>query len=126
VRATGRPCPSRRRSTLRPLHADQRRWRAHRPTFQLAGERGPYRRPLAHRKPQTPVTPIPDPALKPTLSVEEAGRLLGISRTTAYNAAKTGDIPTIKISGRKLVPTARLRDLLGIADASPPQHPGTP
>jgi excisionase family DNA binding protein len=48
------------------------------------------------------------------MSVEEAGRLLGISRTSAYNAAKAGDIPTIRIGGRLLVPTARLCDLLGI------------
>jgi excisionase family DNA binding protein len=48
------------------------------------------------------------------MSVEDAGRLLGISRTAAYNAAKAGDIPTIRIGGRVLVPTARLRELLGI------------
>ena len=71
---------------------------------------------MARRRPPAPETRVPDPALQPTLSIEDAGRLLGVSRTTAYKAAKTGDLPTIQIGGRKLVPTARLRDLLGIAN----------
>jgi excisionase family DNA binding protein len=74
---------------------------------------------MPHRKPRQPTTQIPDPTVRPTLSIEEAGQFLGISRTAAYNAAQTGDIPTIKIGSRKLVPTARLRELLGLAA---PQH----
>ncbi len=35
------------------------------------------------------------------MTVPEAGRLLGLSRCGAYEAAKRGDIPTIKI-GRSL------------------------
>ena len=47
-----------------------------------------------------------------TLSVEEAGRLLGIGRQSAYQAARNGDIPTIKIGGRVLVPKRALEHLL--------------
>jgi excisionase family DNA binding protein len=36
-------------------------------------------------------------------TVPEAGRLLGLSRNGAYEAAKRGDIPTIRIGRRLLV-----------------------
>jgi excisionase family DNA binding protein len=49
-----------------------------------------------------------------TVSVEEAGRLLGISRGAAYRAATCGQIPTIRVGRRLLVPTARLHQLLGL------------
>jgi Helix-turn-helix domain len=37
-------------------------------------------------------------------TVEEAGEILGISRCSAYAAAKSGDLPTIQIGRRKIVP----------------------
>jgi excisionase family DNA binding protein len=51
-----------------------------------------------------------------TLTVEETGRLLGISRGAAYRAAACGQIPTIRLGRRLLVPTARLHQLLGLSD----------
>ena len=51
--------------------------------------------------------------LPPTIAIEEAGRLLGLSRTSAYRAAQRGELPTIRLNGRLHVPTARLRALLG-------------
>ena len=51
--------------------------------------------------------------LPPTISVEEAAELLGISRSAAYRAAKTGQLRTLRM-GRKLrVPTAPLVRMLG-------------
>jgi excisionase family DNA binding protein len=50
-----------------------------------------------------------------TISVEEAGRLLGISRGSAYEAARRGDIPTIRIGKRLIVPVAGLERLLASA-----------
>jgi excisionase family DNA binding protein len=47
-----------------------------------------------------------------TYDVEEAGRLLGIGRNQAYEAAKRGDFPTIKIGKRILVPKAAFDRLL--------------
>jgi excisionase family DNA binding protein len=47
------------------------------------------------------------------LTVEEAGRLLRISRQSAYQAARTGELPTIRIGRRLLVPRAKLAELLG-------------
>lgn len=52
--------------------------------------------------------------LPPTLTVEEAGRLLGISRSSAYRAVERGELPAIRLAGRLHVPTPRLLALLGI------------
>lgn len=43
-----------------------------------------------------------------TITVEEAGKLLGIGRNGAYEAARRGDIPTIRIGKRLLVSRAAL------------------
>ncbi|MFZ2080443.1 MAG: helix-turn-helix domain-containing protein [Xanthobacteraceae bacterium] len=54
------------------------------------------------------------PVTKPrTLSVEEAGRILGISRMAAYQAVWRGQIPSIRIGRRLLIPLAKLNELLG-------------
>jgi len=50
---------------------------------------------------------------KLTLTVEEAGRLLGLSRPSAYEAARVGQLPVIRIGRRLLVPRARLLAMLG-------------
>ena len=39
---------------------------------------------------------------KLVMSIEEAGKKLGLSRPTAYKLAKSGELPTIKL-GRKIV-----------------------
>jgi hypothetical protein len=53
------------------------------------------------------------PGLPPTMSVPDAGRVLGLSRNGAYAAAARGDIPVIRIGSKKLVvPTHRLFELL--------------
>jgi excisionase family DNA binding protein len=47
-----------------------------------------------------------------TYNIEEAGRLLGVGRNQAYEAAKSGQIPTIKIGKRLLVPKVALDRML--------------
>jgi excisionase family DNA binding protein len=54
--------------------------------------------------------------IPPTISVEQAGELLGVGRATAYRAAAAGELPTFKLGRRVLVPTARLLDLLGLTE----------
>jgi excisionase family DNA binding protein len=49
---------------------------------------------------------------RPTLTVEETAKLLGISRGLAFQAVRIGDIPAIRIGRRILVPLARLEALL--------------
>jgi len=47
------------------------------------------------------------------VSVPEAARYLGISRESAYRAARSGELPAVRIGGRIVVPLDRLRALLG-------------
>lgn len=58
-----------------------------------------------------------------TVDVETAGAALGLSRPSAYAAANRGEIPTLRIGGRLLVPVPRLLELVGYtpeqSDASP-------
>jgi excisionase family DNA binding protein len=56
----------------------------------------------------------PMATLPATISVEQAGRVLGVSRRSAYRAAERGQIPTVRVGRRLLVPTHRLLDLLGL------------
>jgi excisionase family DNA binding protein len=51
-----------------------------------------------------------------TLTVTEAGEVLGLSRNAAYDAAKRGDLPVIRFGKRLLVPRAALERLLDGAD----------
>lgn len=53
-----------------------------------------------------------------TLSVPEAARLLGIGRNTAYEAVKTGQLPSVKIGNRVLVPRAALERMLSAPQAA--------
>jgi predicted DNA-binding transcriptional regulator AlpA len=52
------------------------------------------------------------PPTRVTIDVPDAGRMLGLSRKAAYAAAARGELPTIRIGGRLLVPLARLERLL--------------
>jgi Helix-turn-helix domain len=52
---------------------------------------------------------------QPTCTVEEAGRLLRLSRSASYKAARRGELgDVIRIGGAIRVSTASLRRLLGI------------
>ena len=46
-------------------------------------------------------------------TVEEAGALLGLGRSGAYDAVRRGDLPTIRIGRRILVPKEALERMLG-------------
>ncbi|MGH9103639.1 MAG: helix-turn-helix domain-containing protein [Acidimicrobiales bacterium] len=50
-----------------------------------------------------------------TYTVTEAAALLGISRATAYECVRTGELPALQLGRRILIPTAVLADLLGEA-----------
>jgi len=47
-----------------------------------------------------------------TKTIPEAARELGISRNSAYEAAARGDLPTVRIGRRILVPAAALERML--------------
>jgi excisionase family DNA binding protein len=48
------------------------------------------------------------------MRVEDAARVLGISRSSAYRAAAAGEIPVVRVAGRMQVPTAHLLRLIGL------------
>ena len=54
-----------------------------------------------------------------TLTIDETAALLGIGRQLAYEKAKTGEIPTIRLNSRLLVPKAALEKML--ANPEPPK-----
>jgi excisionase family DNA binding protein len=55
---------------------------------------------------------------RPTLTVEETARLLGISRWLVQQAVRRGELPVVRIGRRILIPRTRLDALLaGSADA---------
>jgi excisionase family DNA binding protein len=55
-----------------------------------------------------------------TLTVEEVAATLGISRAFAYEAVRRGEIPSIRIGRRVLVPRAALERLIDGDNALPP------
>jgi hypothetical protein len=67
---------------------------------------------------------VPDPYLEPVVSVERAGALLGMGRSSAYLAAARGDLPVWRCGRRLMVPSARLLKILGLDAAAPPSRPG--
>lgn len=55
-------------------------------------------------------SPSEDPRL--TLTVGETAELLGISRSTAYEYVRTGELPSVILGRRVLIPRHRLQRLL--------------
>jgi excisionase family DNA binding protein len=55
-----------------------------------------------------------DPERRPTISIDESAIVLGISRASAYEAAKNGELPTVRFGRRIRVPSAALRRLLAL------------
>ena len=57
---------------------------------------------------------LTDPLSQPTMTVDEAASIMKISRASAYEAVRSGEIPSIRIGRRIVVPTAALRRMLGL------------
>lgn len=54
-----------------------------------------------------------------TLTVGECAKVLGIGRSAAYEAVRTGQIPTIRVGRRFLIPKVALARLLDEAGRVP-------
>lgn len=59
---------------------------------------------------------LPDPEQVPLAKVEQVADWLGLGRTAAYNAVHRGELPSIRIGRKLLVPVADLRRVLGLDD----------
>ena len=53
-----------------------------------------------------------------TYSIPQAGAMVGLSRNGSYDAAKRGEIPTIKFGSRLVVPKAAWDRKLGLTGAA--------
>ncbi len=51
-------------------------------------------------------------AARQTLTITEVAKVLGIGRNQAYEAARSGQIPVIRIGKRMLVPCAAIERML--------------
>lgn len=47
-----------------------------------------------------------------SVSVPEAARMLGLSRSSTYAAVQRGEIPSVRVGGRVLIPLLRLEELI--------------
>jgi excisionase family DNA binding protein len=59
-----------------------------------------------------------DLANRTTISVEEAAKVIGIGRSAAYEAARTGQLPTRRLGRRLLVPVPALLEWLGLPQSA--------
>jgi excisionase family DNA binding protein len=66
-----------------------------------------------------PARPLDLSALPAALTIEEAASVLRISRGSAYEAARCGQLPAIRVGRTLRVPRARLLELLGEPAATP-------
>jgi excisionase family DNA binding protein len=60
--------------------------------------------------------------LKPgqlTFTIQEAAEVLGISRSSAYEAAHRGELPVLRFGRRLVVPRTALEKLLGLSELTP-------
>lgn len=59
----------------------------------------------------------------PTVSVDDAGRVLGIGRSSAYAAVRSGEIPSFRIGRRVRVPAVWVRAQLRLDDVAAVAEP---
>jgi excisionase family DNA binding protein len=62
---------------------------------------------------------MPTNTTRRTYTVEEAALLLGISRSTAYECVKSGEIPSLRLRRRIVVPTHAIESILTTASQRP-------
>lgn len=62
---------------------------------------------------QEPRLTLADIRPRATITTEEYADLMGVGRTTAYAAVRSGDIPTVGVGRRLLIPVPALLWTLG-------------
>ena len=60
-----------------------------------------------------------------TVTVEEAAQILGISRSSAYECVRRGELRALRLGRRLVVPRSALEELLGGTSAAPSAPTGT-
>jgi excisionase family DNA binding protein len=59
------------------------------------------------------------PICRLTLTVAEAGQVLGVSKSYAYELVRQGQLPCMRLGRRIVVPVRALEVLLGTANPEP-------
>lgn len=59
---------------------------------------------------------LPDPGQEPTITVERGAAILTLSTRSAYNAVDRGEIPSIRVGRRVVIPTKRFLEKFGLLD----------
>jgi len=89
----------------------------------LAGENGPdnsvhdgaeSQRPTVRKAPCATPEELREVLAHTATDVPTGGYCMGLSRAASYRAAKNGSLPTIRVSGRLVVPTSALARMLGV------------
>lgn len=57
-----------------------------------------------------------------TVSVEEMGHMIGVSRSKAYELARSDGFPSVRVGGRIVVPVRELEDWLASQVKKGQQH----
>lgn len=78
-----------------------------------AMRRNVIHRPTSPSRHTLPIHNAASSASKRTMTVEEAARLLGISRSTAYECVRDGSLPSLRLRRRIVIPAAAVDKLLG-------------
>ena len=71
-------------------------------------------RPTMRKAPCATRAELRDILASATVDVPTAGFCLGISRSSAFRAAKNQSLPNIVVSGRRIVPASALARMLGV------------
>lgn len=53
-----------------------------------------------------------NPVEEPTMSVDRFAQVVGISRGSAFNAVKNGEVPSLRFGRRIRIPTAAVKRML--------------
>ena len=83
----------------------------------VAGGARKPRPPAKHSDPVAVAAALEEVRTNLTVSVDVAGLLLKVGRNVSYREAASGRIPAIRIGGQLRVPTAALREMLGLQAA---------
>lgn len=59
---------------------------------------------------------------KAVITVDQAANLLTIGRTSAYEAIRRGELPSLRIGRRLVVPVAPLMQMLGMGTTTPGEN----
>jgi excisionase family DNA binding protein len=59
---------------------------------------------------------LPDPRLEPTISVDRAAAILGVSRRAVYDGVENGSVPAARLGRRVFVRTGAFLRAFGLDD----------